>query len=138
MESLSQNAAHFFKECGRRGGRKRAKGLSRVERSLIASRAAHARWRKNRPALSMPSVRLDQPLWDSPAFLEEILLEGSLDRWRELYRKVFDQPFGPVAEALEKTLSSAKIYGATPLWKGILRTVQGNFHEEKSKNTQAL
>lgn len=68
---------------------------------------------------------MDETSWDDPVFLEEVLAEGSLTAWRELYLSLEDQPFGPSAQALQKVLAATKIYGAVPLWKGILGGLQG-------------
>lgn len=126
MSSLSKNHLRFFEECGRRGGKKRAARLSPMKRSAIAARAAQARWKKNLEGSPlMASVRFDHPRLDAPAYVEEVLSEGSLEDWRQIYRKIADQPFGSTAKALERVLSSAHSYGTTPLWKGILRNVQG-------------
>ncbi|MBI2981120.1 MAG: hypothetical protein HYY44_02270 [Deltaproteobacteria bacterium] len=118
----------FFEDCGRQGGRRRARLLSPSKRSAIAKQAAAARWGRipsSTPSKSMPSVRLDDPQFDDPVYLAELLEEGSLSHWREIYQRITDQPFGPTADALEKVLSSHKIYGVTPLWEGILREAQG-------------
>lgn len=113
----------FFKESGRRGGQLRARGLSPLERSSIASLAAQARWKKT--VLPMSSIRLEGIWWEDPVYLEEVLSEGALPAWKVLYRKIADHPFGPTADALQKVLSYSQIYGVTPLWKGILKKVQG-------------
>lgn len=112
----------FFEESGRRGGRIRARHLSPERRSEIASRAARARW--DRPPSTLKSVRFEAADLASPAYLEELLLEGSLRDWRVIYEEISDRPFGNVAEALEIVLSSSKYYGVTPLWMGLLRNVQ--------------
>lgn len=126
MSRLLRKARRFFEECGRKGGLKRARRLSAPERLAIASRAANARWKKGgKEPLPISSVRLEQPSLDDPVFLEELLMEGSLDEWREIYKKIADQPFGPAADSLEKALESTNIYGVTPLWKGILRNIKG-------------
>lgn len=116
----------FFEECGRRGGQKRARRLVPSRRSAIAAQAANARWGRNiLVSEPMPSVRLDQPRFEEPVYVGELLEEGSLSHWREIYRRIADQPFGPIADALEKVLSSNQTYGVTPLWRGILQTVRG-------------
>lgn len=118
--------SRFFEQWGRKGGRKRARRLSAMERSAIASKAAKARWGKNRPASKTTfSIRLDNPGLDDPVYVEEVLSEGSLEEWRRIYQQIADRPFGPTAEALERVLSATQIYGVTPLWQGILRTIQG-------------
>lgn len=73
------------------------------------------------------SVRLEDPSWENPVYLEEVLTEGGLDAWEELYRQIRDKPFGPTATVLEKVLSRVSIYGVTPLWTGLLRTVRGGY-----------
>ncbi len=110
----------FFKASGRRGGQKRARNLSPERRSEIASRAANARWKKPHK-----SVRFDAPSLDDPTYLEEVLLEGSLDDWNRIYEEISDRPFGATAKALGRVLSSTRYYGVSPLWAGILRGVQG-------------
>ncbi|MBI3541361.1 MAG: hypothetical protein HY073_04410, partial [Deltaproteobacteria bacterium] len=101
--------------------------LSPVERTSIASRAALARWSSQGSSSLMKSVRLDQPNLEDPVYLEELLLEGSLEDWRRLYQKIMNEPFGSTAQTLQRTLSSTHIYGVTALWKGIFRGLQGNF-----------
>lgn len=118
---------NFFAECGRRGGLKRARHLSSTQRSLIAARAATVRWGKKTDAEdALSSVRLTAPDMTDPAFLEELLSEGALKQWQQLYCKIADRPYGVEAAALENVLSATKIYGITPLWRGILRHVQGS------------
>jgi len=124
MKRFHRQNQSFFKECGRLGGLKRAKGLSASLRIQIASKAAQIRW-KNPLSPSFSSVRLDDPRLHHPVFLEELLTEGSLEEWRSLYQEIANHPFGSTADALKKVLSSTKIYGVTPLWKGILGNVQG-------------
>lgn len=75
----------------------------------------------------MPSVRLQGAPWDNPAYLEEVLLYGSVDDWKELYRIITDHPFGAEALALEKVLDATEIYGATHLWRGIFNHLRGAF-----------
>ena len=126
MEALSQKDRALFVDWGRRGGKKRARRLSVFKRSEIASQAAKSRWQK-RPVLSKPfaSVRLITTEPHNPTYLEEILNEGNLDHWRELYQTLLNHPFGEIAKALETVLSSTKMYGITALWGGILRRIQG-------------
>lgn len=128
MNEFHPKNLHFFRECGRRGGLKRAKRLSASLRSNIASKAARARWKNKSSASSlMSSVRLDVPQMDDSVFLEELLSEGSLEEWRNVYQEILNRPFGSTASALEKVLSATTIYGVIPLWKDILRTVRGSF-----------
>ncbi len=128
MNELHPKNLHFFRECGRRGGLKRAKDLSASLRRSIASKAARARWKtRHFSAFSISSVRLKTPRINDPVFLEELLSEGSLEEWRYLYQEILNRPFGSTANALEKVLSFTALYGVTSLWKGILRTVQGSF-----------
>lgn len=120
----------FFKQCGRRGGRARARRLTSSRRSAIAAQAASARWQNlhvtaKQSSCPVPSVRLRGSSWDDPAYLQEILSEGSLEDWGQLYESLADRPFGGIAEALKQVLVSEEIYGVTPLWKGILQGVQG-------------
>jgi len=116
----------FFKAAGKRGGQKRAKNLSPGRRSEIAARAARSRWKGPKAGSAlMQSVRFDQPKLSDPAYVEEMLLDGSLQDWRCLYEEVSDRPFGPAAAALKTVLSSTKHYGVTPLWSGLLRNIQG-------------
>ncbi|MBI2336423.1 MAG: hypothetical protein HYU97_06640 [Deltaproteobacteria bacterium] len=114
----------IFQNWGKQGGKIRARQLSAERRRAIAVQGAHARWGKKAHLLP-PSVRLSKLEWNNPVYLEEILSEGSLEAWRELYRQLYDQPFGPAALALKKVLASTKIYGITPLWEGLLKRVQG-------------
>lgn len=73
----------------------------------------------------MPSTRFSTPSLQEPAYLEEVLLEGGLREWRQIYEEIADRPFGPVARSLEQVLSSHHYYGVTPLWSAILQRVQG-------------
>ena len=73
----------------------------------------------------MTSVRLDGIRWDDPVYLGEIVNEGGPKEWSLLHQKVADRPFGAEAVALLKVLSSEEVYGVTPLWKGIVRRLQG-------------
>lgn len=126
MGKLSPQIQKAFARWGRSGGQLRAKRLSSSERSLIASKAARARWATNpAPSAEHPSVRLQQADWANPVYLEEILSDGSVSDWRALYRRVIDFPFGDTASALSRVLNASMIYGVTPLWRGILRTLQG-------------
>lgn len=94
---------------------------------MIASGAARARWSKRRPSpsASFSSVRFINAGLDDPAYLEELLSEGTWEDWRELYQVISDRPFGDVAAAVGKVCSSAKMYGVSALWRGILRSVRG-------------
>lgn len=105
--------------------------LSSSARSAIAIHAANARWGASKRPSShfMPSVRLENPSLDNPVYLEEMLSEGAWRDWHILYRCVANEPFGDTACALEKVCSSTKIYGATALWLGILRSLQGGAYE---------
>jgi len=126
MKPIPGKGVRFFAAQGRRGGLKRARSLSPLERAAIAFKAAQARWQGVSGPFAPSSVRLNQPRFDDPVYLEEILADGSLESWREIYRRVAEQPFGPSADALEKVLASAEIYGVVPLWKGLLRSVRGS------------
>ena len=127
MRHTPQKYRPFFEACGRRGGLQRARRLSSLERSAIAARAANARWGKwSSHSKPLASVRLNQPRWNDPTYIEELLSDGSLADWREIYLRISDKPFGPTATALERVLSSTEIYGVTALWKGILKMIQGN------------
>lgn len=127
MTKLSSEIQKVFVQWGRSGGKLRAKRLSSSQRSLIASRAARARWRGQAAAVvSAPSsVRLQQADWDSPVYVEEVLSDGGILAWRALYRRIFDFPFGGTAEALARVLASSEMVGVTPLWKGLLGSVRG-------------
>lgn len=133
MSKLRQQSKAFFEHAGHLGGKKRAQRLSAARRAFIASQAARARWGKS-PARAplQPSTRLSQIQWNDPVYLEEVLSEGSLEIWRELYKQIYDFPFGATAQILKKVLNATKIYGITPLWKGILMSVQG-FPDEKKE-----
>lgn len=117
---------HDFQSWGRRGGLKRARGLSASLRAQIAFKAAQARWGKtSNHSEKILSVRLSSADLTQPVFLEELLSTGSVEEWKCLYQEIFNFPFGPVAEALERVLSVSKIYGVTALWKSLLMEVQG-------------
>ncbi len=125
MKSLSKQTRQLFKEAGRQGGRRRARGLSAVRRRDIASAAARVRWQKASPggaSALLASVRLRETRWSDPVYLEEVLSFGTLADWRVLYRYLHDRPFGPEARALEKVCQCTSIYGATPIWKDTLRS----------------
>ena len=127
MAKKSKHSRSFFERAGRLGGKKRAQRLSSSQRSLIAAQAARARWGKtlfSDPTL--PSTRLSHIQWSDPVYLEEVLSEGSLEAWRELYVQLADHPFGLVAQALQKVLAANLMYGITPLWKGLLHGLQNH------------
>lgn len=126
MVRISPKTRRLFADFGRRGGVKRCRSLSGFERSRIAKKAAMARWGQVSQKI-MTSIRFDKPDLTNPAFLEELLAEGSLDDWKILRCEVANRPFGLSAVALKKVMSSTKIYGVTPLWKGILKNAQGGF-----------
>lgn len=73
----------------------------------------------------MKSVRFSFPSLDDPAYLEEVLLDGSLADWERIYKEISDRPFGATAKAMKTVLSSTHHYGVIPLWRGILQNVQG-------------
>lgn len=127
MSKISPQIQKAFARWGRSGGQLRAKRLSSSQRSQIASQAARARWKSKAASANedRPSIRLQDANWNSPVYLEEILSDGSIADWRALYRRVADFPFGETADALARVLSAAHIYGVTPLWQGLLRTVRG-------------
>ena len=128
MKPISEKTRYFFKECGRRGGRTRAAALSCARRAEIARHAASLRWAKRargRGPSFLVSTRLREPRWNDPVYLEEILAYGTLEDWREIYRRLANHPFGEEAQALQKVCNAVRIYGATPLWKGIVQTLQG-------------
>ena len=127
MQRLSEPARRLFVQYGQRGGRTRARRLGPSRRSAIAARAARARWQKQSQNPSMISVRLAAADWADPVYLAEILSEGTLSDWRVLYRRAADRPFGTTSQALTKVLHAESIYGVTPLWRGILRRIQGNY-----------
>jgi hypothetical protein len=118
MGTISKKAAEAFRQWGRNGGKKRAQRLSVSRRKAISVHAARKRWGR-------ASVRLERPLWDDPVYLEEILSFGGLSEWKELHRIIADRPFGAEADALKRVLDGTHVYGATPLWKGVLRHLQG-------------
>lgn len=124
MRGLSKPTQRRFARWGRRGGRARARRLSPLRRSAIAAQAARTRWHGSQARRAMPSVRLVAANWEDPVYLEEVLAEGSLADWRLLYQRISDRPFGATAEALARVLTSQEIYGAAPLWKGIVRHQQ--------------
>ena len=128
MKRTPKATQTLFKKWGKEGGKTRAKGLSAARRRLIASQAARARWGKTEPASPMSSIRLDNPSLKDPVYLEEILAEGGLDEWRQLYHQIADHPFGETAHALQKVVGSVEIYGATKLWKSLLNHLQGGMN----------
>lgn len=114
------------RDWGARGGHTRAKRLSPMQRSLIARQGAHARWQRPANAhKAMPSVRLHSPDWANPVYVEEVLAEGTLHDWRQLYQHIREFPFGATATALECVLRATALYGVTPLWRGVLTDAQG-------------
>lgn len=126
VKSQAPKRSHFFKACGQKGGKARARHLSAARRSAIAARAAHVRWKKPVEGTSlMPSIRIENPALDNPAYVEEILCEGSLEDWKAIYHCIIDRPFGPEAQALEQAIASTSAYGVIPLWRGLLQTVRG-------------
>lgn len=126
---LSKKNNLLFEQWGKQGGLTRARNLSAQNRTTIASLAAKARWGKKSDIASPPSIRLSDPAWDDPVYIEEILSEGQLSAWQELYHKIADQPFSGTALALKKVLAHVPLYGVIPLWQGILKGLQGSFHE---------
>jgi hypothetical protein len=49
-EKLNSEALEFFRQAGKRGGKKRFKAMSKKERTELAKRAAAARWKsKEKP-----------------------------------------------------------------------------------------
>lgn len=128
MQRLSEPARRLFVKCGQRGGRTRARQLAPSRRSAIASQAARARWQKQAPQnLPIASVRLTTADWGDPVYLAEVLAEGTISDWRALYHRAANHPFGATSQALAKVLQDGEmIYGVTPLWRGILRGIQGN------------
>ena len=125
MSQWTQNKSfHSFQKWGRQGGLKRARSISSHLRKSIATRAAQARW-KNKNSLLLKSIRLENPQWCDSVFIEEILSEGTVEQWKEIYHKIANHPFGSTAQSLEKVLNSSEMYGISPLWKGLLRGVRG-------------
>lgn len=128
MQRLSEPARRLFAQCGQRGGRIRARHLAPSRRAAIAAQAARVRWQKPLSETpSMTSVRLATANWEDPVYLAEVLTEGTLSDWRALYHRAANYPFGATSQALAKVLHEGEtIYGVTPLWRGILRRIQGN------------
>src|SRR3989338_7623724 len=112
MASLPKTSRALFKKWGKQGGDKRGKMLSPGRRHSIASLAARSRWGENNAANRAVSVRLENPSWEDPVYIVEILDEGGLAQWRQLYRRVPDHPFGKTPQSLEKVVGNAAIYGA--------------------------
>ena len=126
MKRLGTSTRRLFTKWGRWGGQARARRLTPAHRANIAAHAARTRWGLADVAAPLrSSVRLRKPMWHDPVYLEEILAEGTVADWRALYQQITEHPFGPIAKALEQVLTASKIYGATPLWQGLLRRVQG-------------
>jgi hypothetical protein len=119
---LSGKILREFKECGRRGGQRRALNLTPEKRSTLASQAALARWKKRTKLLPV-SIRLLSTSLSDPTYLSEILEYGSIASWRELFNTVSNKPYGEEAMALKRVLASIKIYGVVSLWKRILLTI---------------
>lgn len=115
-----------FVKWGGIGGKKRARRLSTAARSSIALRAARARWEQatpNKPGLE--SLRLNNPQLTDPTYIEEILGDGTLEEWKPLFDEVINHPFGQTAMSLHRVLASSRLYGITPLWRGLLCAAQG-------------
>lgn len=72
----------------------------------------------------MPSIRLDAADWEDPVYVEEVLLEGGLRNWSQLFQRIANHPFGPTAVALAQVVAHGEAYGVIPLWRGLLRQVQ--------------
>lgn len=126
MRRVPSNVQHLFAKWGKRGGATRARRLSPTQRRAIAVHAARSRWHTTgTPPLPFRSTRLTENDWTNPVFLEEVLTDGSIADWQELYHRLADRPFDVTARALETVLHATDIYGVTPLWKGILRQLQG-------------
>lgn len=125
MGHLGKRTRCLFAQWGKEGGERRKKALDAGERRAIAVRAAQARWGERRSDFSPASVRLNNPSWDDPVFLEEVIADGGLPEWRELYHRIAERPFGETADALGKVVDSVQVYGATNLWKALLRNLQG-------------
>lgn len=125
MKKTVSKSLAYFRDCGKRGGLKRARRLSRTERSLIASQAARKRWGHKNNFNGKHSIRLDDAKMDDPVYMEEILSEGSLEQWQNLYCEINNYPFGETAEALAQVLTGPQLYGITPLWKGVLASLRG-------------
>jgi hypothetical protein len=123
MVKMSKTVRGVFQKWGQEGGEKRARLLPASRKKAIASKAARARWKTKSPFLK--SVRLEQPRFDDPVYLEEILENARLREWKHLYHEVSEYPFGPTADALLKVLTAINIYGVTNLWKSILKNLQG-------------
>lgn len=129
MGRLSKQAKAYFMACGKKGGAQRKKRLSATQRSHIAKLAARKRWGLTTSTQEqIQSIRLESPSWSNPVYLEEILLEGSLQEWQTLCRLISEHPFGDVAHALETVVISTHIYGATNLWGSLLKGLRGT-HE---------
>lgn len=99
--------------------------LGASQRHAIAAQAARARWGKGRSDFLPASVRLNSPSWDDPVYLEEVISDGGLSEWRELYHRISEHPFGETAHALGRVVRSVEIYGSTNLWRALLRNLQG-------------
>ncbi|OGQ23249.1 MAG: hypothetical protein A3I05_04000 [Deltaproteobacteria bacterium RIFCSPLOWO2_02_FULL_44_10] len=124
---LKKNLASFQK-WGAKGGKKRAQTLSSSQRQHIARQAALKRWQtQGKRDISLPSVRLDEGRFSDPVYVEEVLLYGNVNAWKELRRLIADRPFGVESVALKKVLERTHIYGVTPLWKRMLKQLQGDF-----------
>lgn len=125
MAKLSRAVRRSFTQWGQRGGKARARRLDPARRSSIAAQAARSRWQRHAPApTSMPSIRLRAIDWEDPVYVEEVLVDGSLHDWGQLYQRIANHPFGPTAVALQQVLAHGEGYGVIPLWHGLLRQVQ--------------
>src|SRR3989338_627476 len=110
MKTIPKASQAMFRTWGKQGGDARKRRLSPGRLRSIASQAARARWGVGASGPSMSSVRLETPSWNDPVYLEEILSEGSLREWRQLYRRIGDHPFGETTSALGRVLNSVEIY----------------------------
>lgn len=61
---------------------------------------------------------------DTVPAVEDVLDRGSVDDWRELARRVVDDPDGPAARSLQVVLDNVPMYGTTALWRHFLEEVR--------------
>jgi DNA-binding transcriptional regulator YiaG len=68
----------------------------------------------------------DQPVSEWPLEAVQTALErGSLSHWRRLASEIREQPWGPVARAVEEVLSYSRPYGVAPLMERVISTARG-------------
>ncbi len=67
---------------------------------------------------------------DSVPAVEDILDRGSVEDWRELARKVRQNPHGEAARSLRIVLANTYMYGTTAIWRAFLERVERRHRQE--------